>query len=284
MFRFLCVVIFLFLIAPVSKGQIIPQKIQKDTTQVDSTQADSLNQIPGQNSDRMKALLDSVREEGQNILIIDPNAPQIKLTTKIINTVKDQLPEITEIDTKLKLKLKFPWRDDIIIPLPKAFKNAGERPPFDPDMAYQRSLIIPGWGQAYNKSYWKIPIFYAGYGGFIWWINYNNSEYQRHSLGYRCAIDAIPNCILDPEFISFDADGIRTRRDKFRRDRDFAVIVMLGWHLLHVIEAYVDAHLRGFDVSEDLSLNAQPILMQPLPGSSANSFSPGPGLQFSFSF
>src|ERR1019366_2028980 len=35
---------------------------------------------------------------------------------------------------------------------------------FNPKVAMLRSVIIPGWGQAYNKKYWKIPIIYAGLG------------------------------------------------------------------------------------------------------------------------
>ena len=35
---------------------------------------------------------------------------------------------------------------------------------YDPKVAARRSAIIPGWGQAYNKKYWKIPIIYAGLG------------------------------------------------------------------------------------------------------------------------
>src|SRR5678815_3323985 len=35
---------------------------------------------------------------------------------------------------------------------------------YDPKVAARRSAIIPGWGQAYNKKYWKMPIIYAGLG------------------------------------------------------------------------------------------------------------------------
>ena len=32
---------------------------------------------------------------------------------------------------------------------------------FNPRTATLHSAIIPGWGQYYNKKYWKIPIIYA---------------------------------------------------------------------------------------------------------------------------
>lgn len=221
-------------------------------------------------------------DSSASVITPPPVQPKEKILKKIANSVKEELPRLEEEDEKLQLRLQFPWRDDIVIPMPKALKAAGNRPPFDPDVAYQRSLIIPGWGQAYNKSYWKIPLFYAGYGGFIWWINYNQQQYIRHGIAYRCALGLIPDCTLDPEFASFDAQGIRTRRDKFRRDRDYGVIIMLGWHGLHVIEAYVDAHLKGFDVSEDLTMKAVPTLVDPLQGYSPSGYSPG--ISFTLAF
>ena len=33
-----------------------------------------------------------------------------------------------------------------------------------PRAAALRSAIIPGWGQVYNKKYWKVPIVYAALG------------------------------------------------------------------------------------------------------------------------
>ena len=30
-----------------------------------------------------------------------------------------------------------------------------------PSTATKRSALIPGWGQAYNKQYWKIPLVYG---------------------------------------------------------------------------------------------------------------------------
>ncbi|MEZ4828652.1 MAG: DUF5683 domain-containing protein [Bacteroidia bacterium] len=245
------------------------------------SQTDSL---PPDSGRRMDAFIDSVSKiHSQPVPVIPPDdSPREIKIKKIAGTIKDELPRLEKEDEKLRLRIQFPWRDDILIPLPKAFEPAGARPPFDPDVAFQRSLIIPGWGQAYNKSYWKIPVFYAGYGAFIWWINYNQQQYQRHGVAYQCALGLLPGCTLDPEFASFDAQGIRTRRDKFRRDRDYGVILMLGWHGLHVIEAYVDSHLNGFDVSEDLSFRARPTVVDPLPGFHTNGYMPG--VSFSFEF
>lgn len=244
-------------------------------SQTDSIAADT--------SRRMDTFIDSVSKIHTTGPLISPSAtPKTKKLKEITETVKGELPRLEKADEKLRLRIQFPWRDDILIPLPKAFEPTGLRPPFDPTVAYQRSLILPGWGQAYNKSYWKIPFFYTGYGAFIWWINYNQQQYQRHGVAYQCALGLLPDCVLDPEFASFDAQGIRTRRDKFRRDRDYGVILMLGWHGLHVIEAYVDAHLKGFDVSEDLSFKARPAIVDPLQGYSSSGYVPG--ISFTFSF
>src|SRR6185436_8152315 len=46
-----------------------------------------------------------------------------------------------------------------------------------PRKATIRSLIIPGWGQAYNNKYWKIPIVYTAIGIPIGTFIYNKKWY-----------------------------------------------------------------------------------------------------------
>src|ERR1700749_5064202 len=31
-----------------------------------------------------------------------------------------------------------------------------------PHKAVMHSLMVPGWGQVYNRQYWKVPIIYGG--------------------------------------------------------------------------------------------------------------------------
>ncbi|HYE53333.1 MAG TPA: DUF5683 domain-containing protein, partial [Chitinophagaceae bacterium] len=43
-------------------------------------------------------------------------------------------------------------------------KDTLVRKKHSPRTAAIRSAIIPGWGQAYNKKYWKIPVVYTALG------------------------------------------------------------------------------------------------------------------------
>jgi hypothetical protein len=180
---------------------------------------------------------------------------------KIWQSVKAQLPELYEEDKKMRLRLHFPWREDVVLPFPKGILPQPKPPPYDAVVAWQRSLLIPGWGQAYNRSYWKIPVFLIGYGGAVWYANYNHTQYLRYGAAYTCSVSDTP-CDPGDAFAGLDTEGIRNRRNKFRQDRDYAIIGVIGWHIIQVAEAYVDAHLSDFDVSEDLSFQMKPSVQQ----------------------
>src|SRR4051794_10052 len=53
-----------------------------------------------------------------------------------------------------------------------------------PRTATLRSLVLPGWGQAYNKEYWKIPIVYAAIGTMAGFWVFNNMWYKRTKEAY----------------------------------------------------------------------------------------------------
>lgn len=105
-----------------------------------------------------------------------------------------------------------------------------------------RSAIIPGFGQFYNESYWKIPLFWGvlGYLGYQW--NSNNKSYKT----YRDLF----NGSLTSENIEGN-DYYYNQREKYRDQRDmFAVFIGLTY-FLNLVDAYVDAHLFDFDVEAD---------------------------------
>ncbi|MEM8888583.1 MAG: DUF5683 domain-containing protein [Bacteroidota bacterium] len=205
--------------------------------------------------------------------------PEDKFINKSTTAIKDNLPEIKEINEKYRLTIKIPWRDkDLNIPYPKGFTKQPNPPPYDPAVAWQRSAIFPGWGQAYNESYWKIPIFYAGYGVFVWWINFNNVRYRRFGTAYLLALDGVETDLS----ARFDTEGLRTQRNQYRSRRDNAYLLLAGWHVIQIAEAYVHAHLRGFDVSEDLSMRVRPDVLQLNMGVGGTSYYPGLSLQFKF--
>ena len=66
----------------------------------------------------------------------------------------------------------------------------------------------------------------------------------------------------------------KTRKDKYRRWRDMSFFCLIGVYALSVIDAYVDAELSQFDISDDLSLSVEPAVISngksnnPIDGSS----------------
>lgn len=150
-----------------------------------------------------------------------------------------------------------------------AVDSAGKKK-HNPRKATMRSAIIPGWGQAYNRSYWKIPVVYAALGitGAI--FNYNRVQYNQVKYAYFYTINQnTPNAgnydinkITNPALKSFaeagDSYSLQLYRNEFRKNIDYSVLFFLFFWALNVVDATVDGHLKDFDVSNDLSLKLQP--------------------------
>jgi hypothetical protein len=123
------------------------------------------------------------------------------------------------------------------------------------------SALLPGLGQAYNGDYWHIPIYYAGFmiSGYCW--AFNQKEYRRYKNMY---IDKAAGTYTGP----LSSDDIIWYRDQYRRNRDYSVIATMLIYALNIIDANVFAHFSHFDISDDLSFNVQPVIIQegaPLP-------------------
>ena len=126
-----------------------------------------------------------------------------------------------------------------------------------PATASLLSAVLPGAGQIYNRKYWKAPIVWGGLGACGYFFAANHIEYLRFRDAYRDRVNGIPN----PEFDIYDASALRSERDLFQRNRDFAAILGLVVYLLNIVDATVDGHLYHFDVSDDLSLYWSPVSM-----------------------
>lgn len=119
------------------------------------------------------------------------------------------------------------------------------------------AMVFPGAGQAYNKSYWKIPIIYGGFATFGYVIDYNNRGYQRYKKAYNAITDNDPNTV--DEFNGrFSSTLIQNARNSFRRARDLSIIYTCAFYILTIVDAHVDAYFQNYDVSEDLSVRVEP--------------------------
>ena len=133
---------------------------------------------------------------------------------------------------------------------------------FSPSKAVIRSAIIPGWGQAYNKKYWKIPLVYGALGTTSALFFRNLRQFNDASDAYRLATDSDPlndEQIKQPYYAVKDQpERIRTFRNQVRQNVDYCVLFFILFWGLNVADAAVDAHLKAFDVSDNLSLRIQP--------------------------
>ena len=124
------------------------------------------------------------------------------------------------------------------------------------------SSIIPGYGQYYNKKYWKIPIVYASIGTAFYIGKWNQNKYLIYKEAFLFRTDQDETTIDEFENIYSEANLI-TIKNYHRKNRDLAYIVCAGLYLLNIIDASVDAHLFNFSISEDVSLNIAPYIIHP---------------------
>ena len=129
-----------------------------------------------------------------------------------------------------------------------------------PRKATIRSAILPGWGQAYNKKYWKIPIVYAALGTAAGFFIYNNKEYISSRDAYRNLMDGddTNNNLIDPKFSQVDPEAVRQYRIAVRQYVDYSVLAFIVLWGLNVVDATVDGHLKAFEVNENLSMHINP--------------------------
>ena len=149
-----------------------------------------------------------------------------------------------------------------------------------PRKAAIRSAILPGWGQIYNKKYWKLPIVYGAIGvtTYIFFDNIKTyREYRSaYTIRYNASLpppdtDSTGYDDLDEIYKTISPESIRAARDQFRRYIDYSVLFFLLFWGLNVVDASVDAHLKSFDVSPDLTFNIKPCYSE-MAGTSGLSF------------
>jgi hypothetical protein len=132
---------------------------------------------------------------------------------------------------------------------------ASYHPTKSPGKAMLFSAILPGSGQFYNESYWKVPIV-VGFGVYLVynWID-NNKLYQDYKEQYSQSITpALPE----------GNDALLNTREFYKDQRDSFTWYILIWYFITLADAYVDASLYDFNVGSDLSLHTLPVL-SPVP-------------------
>lgn len=126
----------------------------------------------------------------------------------------------------------------------------------NPTKAMIFSLVIPGTGQLYNKKYWKVPIVWGAYGLMIYFIDFSSGQYKYFKEEYIVVVNGGESPLVTQN--GWGEDDIKYYRDLYRKRMELSYIGLVAVTLLSGIDAYVDAHLMGFDVSEDLTMHIRP--------------------------
>lgn len=140
--------------------------------------------------------------------------------------------------------------------------------PLAPSKAAFYSAIVPGLGQIYNKKYWKAPIVWGALGGSIYAYSWNNDNYQR----FRTAFKRRQAGFTDDEFFDLNNDNqpgsapdldigdLENQQERFQESRDLMLVLTIAVYALNIIDANVTAHLKQFNVDDNLSMDFQPYL------------------------
>jgi hypothetical protein len=145
-----------------------------------------------------------------------------------------------------------------------SFDSIKIKTPPNPKKSALYSLILPGSGQIYNGNWWKTPFVYAAIGGSIAYLQINQSRYKRFKTALELELAKKPH-----EFTGKinSAEALRNLRNKYDKNTQTSYIGVVVVYGIVAIEAFVDAHLQNFDISDDLSIKVKM-----------------PGLQFVYTF
>ncbi len=150
-----------------------------------------------------------------------------------------------------------------------------------PMKATMLSAALPGFGQIYNRKYWKIPLVYAGFGGLGYAVIFNSTSYNRFIRAYQDFTDNIPETdsyivlirgvdpsrydpVLHPTTYnlsdaSWVKDQLLLRVDYYKKYRDLSYIGIAAWYLISILDANVDASLSDYDIGENINLTFGPV-------------------------
>jgi hypothetical protein len=150
----------------------------------------------------------------------------------------------------------------------------------DPRKATLYSAFCPGLGQIYNHKYWKLPIVWAAVGIPAGTYFYNKAWYERCQFAlsvlnnYTELGDTIPTSVLkkvNPLLRQFVTDAtqdnaLRDYRNEYRQNEDYSILFFLLFWGLQIVDATVDAHLKYFDIGDQLTMQLQTPSPNMLPG------------------
>jgi hypothetical protein len=154
-----------------------------------------------------------------------------------------------------------------------------------PQRAVYLSMALPGAGQIYNRKYWKAPIAWGLLGVTIFFAVENHREYREFYDGFmeirrRDQNDEPINTPDAPFGGQFTPQQLITLQNQRLQSRDGMIILAIVSYALNLVDAYVDGHLFEYDISDDLTINWEPVVQPTLIGLQR----PSAGLRLSLTF
>ena len=151
----------------------------------------------------------------------------------------------------------------------------------DPGKAAVFSALLPGLGQAYVGDWWHIPIWYGGLAVCGYTLHLNQMQYKRYKYIYMLASDKEASGYAG----RINITQATTYKDLYHRYRDYSVVATILVYALNIIDANVFAYMKDFNVSDDLSFNVNPALIDNLDSYYLQAPSvPSFGLNMTFNF
>lgn len=159
------------------------------------------------------------------------------------------------IITILNLSLSFAQNSDessLSVDSQEFLKSDKRFNPLSPAKAAFYSAIVPGLGQAYNKSYWKMPIVYGALASSLYYYSINNTAYKRYRTAFKLRsagkTDEFTNTITSIETLESAQQVLKTNRDT-------SLLTFVGLYVLQILEASIDAHLKQFEISDNITFD-----------------------------
>lgn len=118
--------------------------------------------------------------------------------------------------------------------------------------------IIPSGGQIYNRRWWKVPLVVGGFYALYRTIDYNTDLYTRLKTAYELKLAGEEHEFSDRSIDN--ATTLRNLRDRYDKNTQMSYVFLVLGYALQGVEAYVDAHLKQFDIDDDLSMRLKPTM------------------------
>jgi hypothetical protein len=165
-----------------------------------------------------------------------------------------------------------------------------------PSLAVKRSLMVPGWGQIYNRKIWKVPLIYGGLGALGYSVVYNQKYYKQFlALARIKSTGGIPSAGQPyyAEYVKYKNEynlygnvsyqSLADASDFYQRNRALSILGFIAVWGIQAIDAYIDAKfISSYTVDDDLSFKVTPALIgQPMYASNFNS-AIIPGIKITF--